>query len=241
MLDLRDNGGGLVTEAQLVVEHVLCARRDRHDARAHAADRRRSARPGDPIAPTIPLAVLVNGDTASAAEIVTGALQDHHRAVIVGTRTYGKGVFQEIRPLSNGGAIDITVGQYFLPERHEPRRRRPAPRRPASSPNVVVSRRPSAQGDPQLAGGAAGRRRQGPLSRGATRLPGGARAARPLRRRARAVRRATPSGRGPLTVDPARSRVEGRRPRARRASGRRGAAAAPRSSAGSAAPTSRAT
>ena len=71
---------------------------------------------GHPIAPTIPLAVLVNRDTASAAEIATGALQDHHRAVIVGTRTYGKGVFQEIQPLSNGGAIVITVGQYYLPD-----------------------------------------------------------------------------------------------------------------------------
>ena len=70
---------------------------------------------GNAISTSIPLVVLVDGDTASASEIVTGALQDHRRAVVVGTRTFGKGVFQEVKPLSNGGALDITVGQYFTP------------------------------------------------------------------------------------------------------------------------------
>jgi carboxyl-terminal processing protease len=59
--------------------------------------------------------VLVNERSASASEIVTGALQDRDRAKVVGTKTFGKGVFQEIEPLSNGGALDITVGEYFLP------------------------------------------------------------------------------------------------------------------------------
>jgi carboxyl-terminal processing protease len=59
--------------------------------------------------------VLVDGNTASASEIVTAALQDHHRATVVGTHTFGKGVFQEEMPLSNGGALDITVGEYFTP------------------------------------------------------------------------------------------------------------------------------
>jgi carboxyl-terminal processing protease len=63
----------------------------------------------------IPVVVLVNRESASASEIVTGALQDRHRAEVVGTRTFGKGVFQEIEPLRNGGALDITVGEYFLP------------------------------------------------------------------------------------------------------------------------------
>jgi carboxyl-terminal processing protease len=61
------------------------------------------------------MVVLVDRGTASAAEIVTGALQDRHRALVVGTHTYGKGVFQEIQPLPNGGALDITVGEYFTP------------------------------------------------------------------------------------------------------------------------------
>src|ERR687884_959665 len=61
------------------------------------------------------MAVLVDGGTASASEIVTGALQDRRRATVVGTRTFGKGVFQEVVELSNGGALDITAGQYFTP------------------------------------------------------------------------------------------------------------------------------
>ncbi len=59
--------------------------------------------------------VLVDRNTASSAEILTAALQDHHRAVVVGTHTFGKGVFQEEQPLSNGGALDITVGEFFTP------------------------------------------------------------------------------------------------------------------------------
>ncbi len=61
------------------------------------------------------MAVLVNRESASASEIVTGALQDRNRATVVGTHTFGKGVFQEIKELSNGGALDITVGEYFTP------------------------------------------------------------------------------------------------------------------------------
>ena len=61
------------------------------------------------------VAVLVNRESASASEIVTGALQDRNRATVVGTHTFGKGVFQEIKTLSNGGALDITVGEYFTP------------------------------------------------------------------------------------------------------------------------------
>ena len=62
------------------------------------------------------MTVLVNDQSASASEIVTGALQDRDRATVVGTRTFGKGVFQEIKQLSNGGALDITVGEYFTPK-----------------------------------------------------------------------------------------------------------------------------
>ena len=59
--------------------------------------------------------MLVDRNTASASEIVAGALQDRGRATLVGTRTFGKGVFQEVIELSNGGALDITAGQYFTP------------------------------------------------------------------------------------------------------------------------------
>src|SRR5207245_10837985 len=70
---------------------------------------------GDAIPASVPVVVLVDAGTASAAEIVTAALQDHRRATVVGTHTFGKGVFQEEEQLSNGGALDITVGEYFTP------------------------------------------------------------------------------------------------------------------------------
>ena len=114
VLDLRANGGGLVSEAQLVASEflsdgpIVTTR-----GRAVAAQTLRAT--GDPIIPKAPLVVLVDGGTASASEIVTGALQDRGRAKVVGTETFGKGVFQEVLELSNGGALDITAGQYFTP------------------------------------------------------------------------------------------------------------------------------
>lgn len=114
VLDLRDNGGGLVSEAQLVASAFL---KDGTivTTKGRAVPKNTLQATGDPLLPTAPLVVLVNGNTASASEIVTGALQDRKRAEVVGTRTFGKGVFQEVIELSNGGALDITAGQYFTP------------------------------------------------------------------------------------------------------------------------------
>ncbi len=70
---------------------------------------------GDAIDPKIPVVVLVDGGSASASEIVTGALRDRHRATVVGTNTFGKGLVQEVEPLSNGGYLDLTVANYYLP------------------------------------------------------------------------------------------------------------------------------
>jgi carboxyl-terminal processing protease len=114
VLDLRENGGGLLTEAVNVASIFL------PDGTIVSTDGRNQPRQvymakGDAIAPRIPMVVLVDRGTASAAEIVTGALQDRGRAKVVGTHTYGKGVFQEIEALPNGGALDITVGEYFTP------------------------------------------------------------------------------------------------------------------------------
>jgi carboxyl-terminal processing protease len=114
VLDLRDNGGGLLDEAVLISSIFL------PDGKVVSTKGRARAEhtymaTGGAISPKIPVVVLVNGRTASASEIVTGALQDRHRATVVGTRTFGKGVFQEVERLSNGGALDITVGEYFLP------------------------------------------------------------------------------------------------------------------------------
>ena len=112
VLDLRDNGGGLVTEAQLVASLFIDGGRI-VTTRGRSQPTQTLYATGQALAAKQPMAVLVNGYTASAAEIVTGALQVDHRAVIVGTHTYGKGVYQEVRALPNGGAIDITVGEYF--------------------------------------------------------------------------------------------------------------------------------
>jgi carboxyl-terminal processing protease len=115
VLDLRDNGGGLVSEAQLVASAFL---KDGPivTTKGRAVKEQTLRATGDPIIPTAPMAVLVDNGTASASEIVTGALQDRGRAKVVGTETFGKGVFQEVLELSNGGALDITAGQYFTPK-----------------------------------------------------------------------------------------------------------------------------
>jgi carboxyl-terminal processing protease len=114
VLDLRHNGGGLLNEAVTVASTFL------EDGRVVSTKGR--ARPervynaeGGAIKAQVPVVVLVDEGSASASEIVTGALQDRKRAKVVGTRTFGKGVFQEIETLPNGGALDITVGEYFTP------------------------------------------------------------------------------------------------------------------------------
>ena len=114
VLDLRENGGGLLEEAVNVASifvpdgTIVSTRGRSQPSQVYVAK-------GGAIRTSIPMVVLVDRDTASAAEIVTGALKDRGRAEVVGTRTYGKGVFQEIEPISNGGALDLTVGEYFTP------------------------------------------------------------------------------------------------------------------------------
>ena len=115
VLDLRDNGGGLLNEAVLV-SSIFIPDGTIVSTKGRARAERVFEAAGNPIDPKIPVVVLVNRESASASEIVTGALQDRDRAEVVGTRTFGKGVFQEVRQLSNGGALDITVGEYFTPD-----------------------------------------------------------------------------------------------------------------------------
>jgi carboxyl-terminal processing protease len=114
VLDLRDNGGGLVDEAVgvasvFIPDGTIVSTRGRSRP-SHVYRATGSAIPG-----RIPVVVLVNDATASASEIVAGAIQDRHRGKVVGTHTFGKGVFQEVEQLDNGGALDITVGEYFTP------------------------------------------------------------------------------------------------------------------------------
>jgi carboxyl-terminal processing protease len=115
VLDLRDNGGGLLNEAVLV-SSIFIGDGTIVSTRGRARPRRVFEATGNAIDSDIPVSVLVNGGSASASEIVAGALQDRERGEVIGTRTFGKGVFQEVRRLSNGGALDITVGEYFTPK-----------------------------------------------------------------------------------------------------------------------------
>jgi carboxyl-terminal processing protease len=115
VLDLRNNGGGLLNEAVLV-SSIFVGDGTIVSTKGRERPRRVFEATGNAISSKVPVVVLVNGESASASEIVTGALQDRGRAEVVGTHTFGKGVFQEVRQLSNGGALDITVGEYFTPK-----------------------------------------------------------------------------------------------------------------------------
>src|SRR5829696_1687272 len=111
VLDLRGNGGGLLTEAILVSSTFVP---DGTIVSTHGRTQRTRTfeSTGNPL-PRHPVVVLINGDTASAAEIVTAALEQSGIATVVGTTSFGKGTFQEVVPLRNGGALDLTVGEYL--------------------------------------------------------------------------------------------------------------------------------
>jgi carboxyl-terminal processing protease len=114
VLDLRDNPGGLLTEAVATASDFLdggpVVTYVRRGQPQHVLD---ATADGNV---TVPLAVLVNGATASAAEVVAGALQDRNRAVIIGSRTFGKGTVQEPSRFVDGSALELTVGHYVTPD-----------------------------------------------------------------------------------------------------------------------------
>ena len=114
VLDLRGNGGGLLSEAVLV-SSVFIEDGKIVSVRGRSRPERTETAQGDAIDADIPVVVLVDGGSASASEIVTGALRDRGRAMVVGTNTFGKGLVQEVEPLSNGGYLDLTVANYYLP------------------------------------------------------------------------------------------------------------------------------
>lgn len=116
ILDLRGNGGGLLNEAvdivnlfvprgELVVQTKgkVAAKNTRHHTRNNPKDKE------------IPVAVLIDGYSASASEIVSGALQDLDRAVVIGNRSYGKGLVQNILPLTYNSQMKVTVSKYYIP------------------------------------------------------------------------------------------------------------------------------
>ena len=115
VIDMRNNPGGLLNQAVEVADDFLekgeiVSTRGRHPEETS----RYGAKPGD-LAKGKPLIVLVNGGSASASEIVAGALQDHRRATVVGTRSFGKGSVQTIIPLGSNGALRLTTARYYTP------------------------------------------------------------------------------------------------------------------------------
>jgi carboxyl-terminal processing protease len=115
VVDLRGNPGGLLDQAIAVSDDFL----DKGaivltKGRGLEETQRANARPGD-ISDSKPIVVLINGGSASASEIVAGALQDHKRATIIGTRSFGKGSVQTIIPLGGNGAIRLTTARYYTP------------------------------------------------------------------------------------------------------------------------------
>lgn len=115
VLDLRNNPGGLLDQA-VAVSDAFLERGEIVSTRSRNAEdtQRFNARSGDLIS-GLPLVVLINGGSASASEIVAGALQDHRRAVVLGTKSFGKGSVQTIMPLSGNGAMRLTTARYYTP------------------------------------------------------------------------------------------------------------------------------
>jgi carboxyl-terminal processing protease len=115
ILDLRNNPGGLLDQAVSVSSDFIGQGEIVSTRARHPEDSQRWDAKGDDILRGAPLVVLINGGSASASEIVSGALQDHHRAVVLGTRSFGKGSVQTVIPLPGDGAMRLTTARYYTP------------------------------------------------------------------------------------------------------------------------------
>ncbi len=115
VLDMRNNPGGLLDQS-VKVSDLFLDKGEIVSTRARKAEdvQRWNATPGD-AAQGLPIVILINGGSASASEIVAGALQDHKRAIVLGTRSFGKGSVQTIMPVTGGGAMRLTTALYFTP------------------------------------------------------------------------------------------------------------------------------
>ena len=115
ILDLRNNPGGLLDQAVAVSDDFIDQGEIVSTRARHPEDAQRWDAKGDDITDGLPLVVLINGGSASSSEIVAGALQDHHRAVLLGTRSFGKGSVQTVIPLPGNGAMRLTTARYYTP------------------------------------------------------------------------------------------------------------------------------
>lgn len=145
IVDLRYNGGGYLEGAVDIVSMfvkegtVVTVNERDHDPAPESVH-------GNPIAPTIPLVVLVNAGSASASEITAGALQDHHRATIVGVQSFGKGTVQQVIDLPDGSSLRVTIARWMTPDGHEINKK-------GITPDIVIDRSEAdvkADRDPQL-------------------------------------------------------------------------------------------
>jgi carboxyl-terminal processing protease len=115
VVDLRGNSGGYLDQALEMTNFFLPRGRELASVRERGGDIQRYLAESNPVAPTIPLVILTDGYTASASEIVAGALQDHDRALVIGTTSFGKGLVQSVYRLEGGYAIKLTTGKWFTP------------------------------------------------------------------------------------------------------------------------------
>ncbi len=115
VLDLRGNGGGLLNEAVGIVSLFVPKGTVVVTSKMHDGSEQVYKTSKEPVDTVMPLIVLVDGGTASSSEIVSGALQDYDRATIMGTRTFGKGLVQSIRPLPYNGTLKLTTAKYYMP------------------------------------------------------------------------------------------------------------------------------
>ena len=115
VIDLRGNPGGILDQSLSVSNLFLKKGQQISSIRARNGENQTFVASDDPIAPTIPLVLLTDGRSASASEIVAGALQDHDRALIIGTTSFGKGLVQSVFPLDGGYALKMTTAKWFTP------------------------------------------------------------------------------------------------------------------------------
>lgn len=116
VLDLRNNGGGSMQEAIDLVNLFIGKGKTVVELKGKIKSANETYKTQrEALDPDIPLAVLVNGNTASSSEITAGTLQDYDRAVVIGTRTYGKGLVQQTRPLPYDGVLKLTTSRYYIP------------------------------------------------------------------------------------------------------------------------------
>lgn len=142
ILDLRDNPGGLLTTVVTIASQFLGDGDVVHEVDGHG-DRKNWEVESNGVAVDIPMVVLVNQFSASASEVLSGALQDHARALVVGTTTYGKGSVSRLKPLSDGGGLYYTYGRWYTPNGRLIEGN-------GIEPDLVVPQGPGVQGDKQL-------------------------------------------------------------------------------------------